>query len=142
MGTSNPVNSWIFLFIYTSMRITLLHTNPFHQEIDDLILDIDRIWDAICLDGWRHKTKRLNANVFGIRDCMLDMIRTRTGMWRNAYIIGGYPLRSDRDRLCDMLRATPIYIESTLDECLARAETERPDDWKEYIIRWFENYVE
>jgi glycosyltransferase involved in cell wall biosynthesis len=40
MGTSNPVNSWIFLFIYTSMRITLLHTNPFHQEIDDLILDI------------------------------------------------------------------------------------------------------
>ena len=38
MGTSNPVNSWIFLF-YT-MRIALLHTNPFHQEIDDLILDI------------------------------------------------------------------------------------------------------
>lgn len=109
---------------------------------DDLILDIDRIWDAICLDGWQHKTKRLNANVFGIRDCLLDMIRTRTGMWRNAYIIGGYPLRSDRDRLCDMLRATPIYIESTLDECLARAETKRPDDWKEYIIRWFENYVE
>ena len=39
MGTSNPVNSWIFLYIYT-MRIALLHTNPFHQEIDDLILDI------------------------------------------------------------------------------------------------------
>ena len=38
MGTSNPVNNWIF-FVYT-MRIALLYTNPYHQEINDLILDV------------------------------------------------------------------------------------------------------
>ena len=35
---SNPVNNWIFLFI--SMRIVYLHTNPAQREIDDLISDI------------------------------------------------------------------------------------------------------
>ena len=37
MGTSNPVNNWIF-FIF--MRIAYLHTNPDNQEVENLILDI------------------------------------------------------------------------------------------------------
>ena len=116
---------------------------------DDLILDVDRIWDAVCNDGRYKKINgksnrphRLKSNVFGIRDCIIDQIRTRTGMWRNAYIIGGYPLRSDRDRLCDLLRATPIYIEATLEECLERSKTERPDVWADYIEDWFDSYTE
>ena len=60
-------------------------------------------------------------------------------MWRNAYIIGGYPLRSDRDRLCDMLGATPVYIEATREECMARAETE---EWKDYIEEWWAAHTE
>ena len=112
---------------------------------DDLILDIDKIWDAICIGGWEKKTgrgKRLLPNVFGIRDCIIDQIRTRTGTWRSAYIIGGYPLRTDRDRLCDLLKAEPIYIEATIAECLERAKTERPEGWERYILDWFENFVE
>ena len=116
---------------------------------DDLIFDIDRIWDAVCNGGRYAKERgkssrpgRLTANVFGIRDAMLDQIRTRTGKWRAAWIIGGYPLRSDRDRLCDLLRAEPIYCEATIAECMARAEKERPDAWKGYIERWFADYTE
>ena len=116
---------------------------------DDLILDVDRLWDAVCNDGRYNKVKlkstrptRLRPIVFGLRDCIIDQIRTRSGMWRNAFIIGGYPLRTDRDRLCNLLRAKPIYIESTLEECLKRAETERPEEWKQYIRDWFENYIE
>ena len=115
---------------------------------DDLILDVDRIWDAICNDGRYRKVagkskrpSRVKANVFGIRDCMIEMIKLRKGMWRNAYIIGGYPLKSDRDRLCDLLNADEVYIEATKEECLKRAETERPEDWKEYIERWFEDFT-
>ena len=37
MGTSNPVNSWIFFYI---MRITFLYTIPYRYEINNLILDI------------------------------------------------------------------------------------------------------
>lgn len=116
---------------------------------DDLILDVDRIWDAVCNDGRYRKVNgksgrphRLKANVFGIRDTLIEQIRIRKGMWRNAYIIGGYPLRTDRDRVCDMLNATPVYISATIDECLERADRERPKEWKEYIRNWFDDYVE
>ena len=104
-----------------------------NANADDLILDIDRIWNCIC-DG--KKPNRLKSNVFGIRDCILDQIKTRTGMWRNAYIIGGYPLQSERDRLCDLLNAVPIYIEATKEECLSRTDDE---EMKGYIEDWFDS---
>lgn len=106
---------------------------------DDLILDIDKIWEAICLSDKYHKPNRLKANAFGIRDTLLDQIKTRTGMWRNAYVIGTYPLRTDRDRLCDLLKAKPIYIEATKEECIGRATNE---EWKEFIENWFEDFSE
>ena len=109
---------------------------------DDLIIDVDRLWDAICNDGRKHKTNRLNPNVFGLRDCLIEQVKQRKGTWRDCYIIGGYPLRTDRNRLCEQLKAEPIYIESTIEECLARAETERPEEWKEYILDWFDSFVE
>lgn len=106
---------------------------------DDLILDLDRIWTAVCISDREHKPNRLKANVFGIRDCILDQIRTRTGMWRNAYVVGGYPLRTDRDRLCDLLDAKPVYIEASIDECLSRTPNEQ---WKQYVRDWFDDYTE
>lgn len=106
---------------------------------DDLILDIDKLWEAICLSDKYHKPNRLKANAFGIRDTLLDQIKTRTGMWRNAYVIGTYPLRTDRDRLCDLLKAKPIYIEATKEECIGRAAN---DEWKEFIENWFEDFSE
>ena len=108
-------------------------------DADDLILDMDRIWESICNSDRYHKPNRLKPNAFGIRDAIIDQVRTRTGMWRNAFIIGGYPLRSDRDRLCDLLRAEPVFIEATEAECLSRAET---DDWKDFIHEWFDSYTE
>lgn len=107
-------------------------------EPDDLILDVDKLWEAICLSDRYNKPGRLKANVFGIRDCIINQIRMRTGMWRNAYIIGGYPLRSDRDRLCDLLRATPIFIEESKDVCMSRALT---DKWQRYVADWFDTFT-
>ena len=109
---------------------------------DDLILDVDRIWSAVCKAEGYTKPNRLKQNVFGIRDCILDQIRTRKGMWKNAFVIGGYPLKTERERLIDRLGAEPIYVEATKEECLTRAETERPEAWKEFIENWFESFVE
>ena len=106
---------------------------------DDLILDIDSIWQAVCKNDRYHKSNRLKRNVFGIRDCIIDQIRTRTGMWRNAYVIGGYPLRSERDRMCDLLGATAVYIDTERDVCMERAPTE---EWRGYVRDWFDSYVE
>lgn len=106
---------------------------------DDLILDIDSIWECVSVSDKYHKPSRLKTNVFGIRDCILDQIRTRSGMWRNAYVIGGYPLRTDRDRLCNLLNAEPIFIDTPKEECLSRAANE---EWKEFILDWFDSYIE
>lgn len=106
---------------------------------DDLILDLDRIWECVCFSDKFHKPNRLKSNVFGVRDAILDQIKTRTGMWRNAYVIGGYALSSDRDRMCDLLRARPIFIDTDEETCLSRAKS---DDWKDYILEWFDAYTE
>ena len=91
---------------------------------DDLIIDLDSIWECIC--------------TFGIRDTLLDQVRTRTGMWRNAYVIGGYPLATDRQRLADKLGAELIFIDTDKNTCLARAMN---DEWKKYIEEWWEDFI-
>lgn len=109
-----------------------------HAELDDLIIDIDSIWECISNTDRYHKPNRLKANVFGVRDCLIDQVKIRKGMWRDCYIIGGYPLRTDRDRICDLLRAEPIFIDEPMETCMSRADN---DAWKEYIKDWFEDYV-
>ena len=99
-----------------------------HMLKGDLVLDVDNIWECICNSDKYNKPNRLKANVFNIRDCILDQIKTRTGMWRNAFVIGGYPLKMDRERIADKLGAELIYIDSTKEECLVRSKTEK---WKE-----------
>lgn len=105
---------------------------------DDLIIDIDRIWECLCNSDRYHKPNRIKSNVFGVRDALLDQVKVRKGMWRNAYIIGAYPLRTDRDRLCSLLRAREVFIAETKETCMGRAEN---DEWKKFIENWFDDYV-
>lgn len=106
---------------------------------DDLILDIDSIWECITVCDKLHKPNRLKANVFGIRDAIMDQIRMRVGQWKHAFVIGTYPLRMDRQRLADRLGAELIYIDAAKDLCLSRAAN---DEWKKYINEWFDMYQE
>lgn len=107
-------------------------------RVDDLIVDIDHIWECVCLADRLHKPSRLKANVFSLRDCLLDQIKTRLGQWRSAYVIGGYPLRTERDRLCNLLRAEPVFIDTERSVCIERAPT---TTWREYVEDWFESYT-
>lgn len=105
----------------------------------DLILDVDAIWDCISPneDARTVKDERLRANVFRIRDCMLDMIRTRYGDWNNAYIIGGYPLIAERERLATIYGAEFVHVDTPRDVCELRAH-ERPKEWARYIAEYWE----
>ena len=102
---------------------------------EDIILDIDELWNAISVNG-DVKPDRIKSVVFALRDCLLDCTKTRLGKWRNAYIIGGYPYLMDRKRLCDMLGAEPIYIECNKNTCLERAQ-EKPPNWVKYVEDWW-----
>lgn len=117
-----------------SGKSTWVHDNA---TKDDLVLDIDKIWECVSVCDKYHKPNRLKANVFGIRDVMLDQIRTRTGQWKKAFVIGGYPLRMDRERMADKLGAELIFIDTDKDTCLSRSVN---DEWKKYIEEWFDMY--
>ncbi len=112
-------------------------------EPGDLIINIDDIW--ACVSGLDKYTKppRLNAVVFSIRDKLIECVKYRVGKWNNAYIIGGYPLVSERERLCKELGAREIYIESSKDECLEKLENLNIDkkEFSKFINDWWKRYT-
>lgn len=112
----------------------------------DLILDIDNIWQMVSGLPRYQKPKRLTSVVFSVRDTIMDCIKYRRGKWNNAYIIGGYPLASERDRLRRDLGGRLVYIESSRENCLERLK-EDPEgrdvsEWTRYIDEWFDRYIE
>ena len=86
----------------------------------DIVLDLDELYQAITLLPAYNKPTELASNVFHLRDSILDQIKTITGKWSQAWIIGGYPLQTERQRLVSVLGAELIYVEATEDKCLSR----------------------
>ena len=104
---------------------------------DDLIVDIDKIWECISFCDKYNKPKKLQQNVFEIRNTLLEQIKMRLGNWQNAFIVGTYPLKMERQRLADKLGAELIFIETEKDICLNRAKN---DASRKYIEEWFESF--
>lgn len=112
-------------------------------QAGDLIIDIDSIWQAVSGCDRYVKPNRLNSVVFSVRDNLLESVKYRRGKWLNAYVIGGYPYKAERDRLIDTLGAREIYIESTMDECrerLLKCEDRDLNEWTKYIESWWLQY--
>lgn len=99
----------------------------------DIIVDIDKLWQAVSVSG---KPNNVRFNTFALRDSLIDQIKTRYGQWVDAYIIGGYPDKAERERLVKMLGAEAIYIECDKDTCMSRAD----EQTKKYIIDWFDRF--
>ena len=109
----------------------------------DLIIDLDNIWQCVSgLDRYM-KPGRLKAVVFRLRDELLDVVKYRFGKWNNAYIIGGYPLKSERERLVKELGAREVYIDTSKEECIERLAADDmrvKEEWMKYIDDWFEMF--
>lgn len=105
----------------------------------DFILDIDVIWEAVSVSDRFHKPGALKQNVFQLFDIGLEQIKNRLGQWHNAFIIGSYPLRTDRDRIGSLTGAEPVFVEEKKEVCLSRAPN---DEWRGYIEEWFDDFVE
>ena len=137
---------------YTKREIFLIYGSPLSGkstyvqniiEPGDLIVDIDRIWE--CISGLPNHTKppKLNAVAFGLKNNLLDMVRYRTGRWDNCYIIGGFPLISERERICKELGAREIFIDTPKEICLQRLEASEDRDkeaYRKYIEDWWRKY--
>lgn len=112
----------------------------------DIIVNIDNIWQAISGCERYTKPNRLKAVAFRTRDSLMDAVKYRLGKWANAYIVGGYPLQSERERLAREMGAKEIYIEATEEACIERMRNdERCQDvsaeYEGYIREWFRLYT-
>lgn len=116
----------------------------------DLIIDMDNIWEAVSGLPRYTKPNRLKGVAFKVRDCLLECVKYRNGKFKDVYIVGGYPLRSERERICKELGAIELYIEATKEECLQRLESlpetdgrsRQKEEWKQFIERWFDDFTE
>lgn len=112
-------------------------------ESSDIVYNIDRLWAAIRSSscGIYQKPNELKQNVFALRDTIYDNIKTRYGKWNNAYIIGGYPLCGERERLIDSLGIDKaIFIDTDKETCLLRAKA-KDISLIEFVNAWFEKFT-
>ena len=103
---------------------------------NDLIVDMDRLWEAVTTQDRFHKPEKLKAVVFDLRESLYDVVKHRSGKWQDAYIITTAPREGDRQRLKERVNADElIHIDTDMDTCMSRAQT---DDWKMLITEYFE----
>ena len=108
---------------------------------DDVIVDMDSIYQMISINDRYVKPDTLRAVAFMIRDQLYDVVKYRNGKWNNAYVIVGGALRGERERLMKRVNADEcIFIEAGRDECIKRARAGRPKEFINYINDWFDMY--
>ena len=113
----------------------------------DLIISMDRLYEAVSMLPGYDKPDNLFNNVIGIHNQLIDNLKTRYGKWNNAWVIGGYSDRYKREKLCDDLGAQLIFCNVSKEVCLRRLEIDedrkqRKDEWIKYINKWFDDYTE
>lgn len=107
----------------------------------DLLVDMDDIWQCVSGCSRYVKPPRLRPVVFSVRDTILDAIEYRRGRWMNAYIVGGYPLRSERERICRRYGAREVYVAADRDTCIKRLLDDNArnlQEWAQFIELWFD----
>lgn len=110
---------------------------------NDLVVDIDSIWEMISTNPRYTKPAPLKSVVFETRDKLYDIIKFRSGKWHNAYIITGGALLGERERLIQRVGADEtIYIDTAYEECVKRciSRGDKADEWKNYVDEWFKTF--
>lgn len=124
-------------------KTTWVHDNATEN---DLIVDMDSIWEMISINDRYEKPGTLRSVVFEMRDKLYDIIKYRSGKWHNAFVIVGGAMQGDRDRLKVRIAADEfIFIDTPIDECIKRVTSrnmsdEQTAEWILYINEWFERF--
>lgn len=112
--------------------------------IHDLIIDVDKIYACISNNPQYIKSGRLYDCMDAVKQTLFDCIRYRRGKFINAFIIGGYPYKGERERLCVELGAEEVFIECDKETALSRLAScndgRDVKEWTNYINQWFERY--
>lgn len=141
-------------FGYVRKEIYLVYGAPFagvdkwaqdNAGEGDLIVNIDDIWQCVSGLPRYHKPARLNAVVFGVRDYLMECVKTRRGKWNNALICGGFPLISERERICRTYGAREVYVDATREECEAKINAALDGELRRqyvgYLDEWWRRFA-
>lgn len=113
--------------------------------IHDLIIDVDKIYACISNNPQYIKSGRLYDCMDAAKQALFDCIKYKRGKWINAFIIGGYPFKGERERLAAEYGAEEIYIDCDKDTALSRLEVVQDGrdikEWSKYIDTWFDRYT-
>lgn len=112
--------------------------------IHDLIIDIDKIYSCISNNPPYIKSGRLYDNMRTVYDALLGDVKRKNGKWINAFIIGGFPFKGERERTAAEYGAELIYIDTTKEEAYNRLQAAQDGrdvvEWGKYIDTWFTRY--
>lgn len=145
-----------FGYVNVERKVYLVYGSPFagkktfvkHQmKRGDIVIDMDRLFEAVSMMQAFDKPENLLNNVMGIHNLLIDNIKTRYGKWNNAWVIGGYADKYKRDKMANDLGAELIFCDVAKEECLFRLEQDearqyRQDEWRRYIDKWWDTYKE
>lgn len=112
--------------------------------IHDLIIDIDKIYACISNNPQYIKSGRLYDCMDAVKQALFDCIKYKRGKWINAFIVGGYPYKGERERLCVEYGAEEIFIDCDKEVALQRLAScndgRDVKEWSKYIEQWFDRY--
>lgn len=136
----------------STKRVYLVYGSPYAgkktyvQSVasrNDVVVDLDKIHKAICVCGMYDKPDATKRIAFKIKDLLLDEIKTATPhrRWQDAYIIGTYPERYDRDEMVRVYGVELVHIDTPKDECIKRAVNDiQSKSTREAVVGWIDNY--
>lgn len=110
---------------------------------NDLIVDLDKIHQSICICTKYDKPNATKQLAFAIRSLLLNEIQTATQWrkWQNAYIIAMCPERYEREEFVNNYGAEIIQIKTPIEECIKRVnDTINNQAMRDVIIGWITNY--
>lgn len=113
--------------------------------IHDLIIDVDKIYACISNNPMYIKSGRLYDCKEAVFETLLDCVKRRRGKWVNAFIIGGYPFKGERERLvAEYGIEEEIFIDCDKDTALSRLEVVQDGrdkkEWTGHINTWFDRF--
>lgn len=88
----------------------------------DIWVSLESLYRSLGVGGIQTSLSQL---VFPMWDECLQGIGRRSGHWRNAYVIGTYPGDQERERVLRLIRGREVFVDTPVDECLRRCETEQ-----------------
>ena len=107
----------------------------------DVIVDLEALHKAICNCNFNDKPDATKAESFALRDKLLERIKYRAGKWQDAYIIGGYPDRTEREQIVRDYGAELVHIATPKEECLINAASKNTEFLtNEMRVDWINSY--